>query len=353
MTPRCALLLLATLLASSHASGAIVELKNGDRLTGTVLRQDDETLYMKSDLFGPMEIPTAKVARIVETPTPPQATAATTPAPAPVTAANTPSRPVSGAAKSVVPQKPKGLLGMTEGGRYLIDVAKSFLREKGILGKWKSSIRFGYALSSGEASSSNASAALHTERQWKVNSVRFDYQQDYATSTDAAGKETLTRDKLKLDLQYRHSLSQRNFLQTDTQYSYAHVTGIKNDYLQSFGYGWKCFDTKTLKVSLTPSLAFHYQELDTADTGMSIAPTLYEEVDYRWTEFVKIHSEAYAMFPANGKGDPTYHFSTILQNRIVGNLALNLEYQFDYDGSVSATSQSSQHVLRTAFSFDF
>lgn len=331
MRPRSALLLLVPIFASSSLHGAIVQMKNGDRITGTVLKQQDETLFLKSEQFGILEIPTANVAKIIETPTPP-------PAPA---------------AEVKEAPKPKGLLGMSSGGRYIVEVVKGFLKENGILGKWKSSIRLGYTLVSGEVSTSTTSTAIHTERQWKVNSVKVDYQQDYATSTDAEGNSSVTRDKLKVGVQFRHALNQRNFIQTDSQYSYAHVSGIDNDYLQTLGYGWKCLDTKSFKFTLVPALSLHYQDVVAGDTGMSLAPAIYEEVEYHWTEYVRIRNEAYALFPVDDNGGPTYHFSVLLQNRLVASLSLNLEYVFDYDGAVSASTNSAQHVLRTAFSFDF
>jgi len=346
-TPRAVLFALSLALACP-VEAAVLELKNGDRITGSILDKNDDVVTVMTEMAGRLNIPTANIAHIVETPDEIPPTAALPEAPAP--AAQTP--PAASPAPTVT-KGPRGLLAMTSSGRYLVGKVRRAFEKNGILGKWKSSVRFGFSMAKAETSTFNTSAAAHTERKWSKDELKLDYQQDYATTRDADDNKTVTRDKMKVTAQYRHLIGERNFFQADSQYSYAHVSGIRNDWLQSVGYGWKCLDTKKLKFSLIPSLSLHYQELDESDTGLAVAPTLYQDFEYIWTEYVKVKSHAYAVFPANDKGDPSYHLSVLLQNRLVGNLSLNVEYVFDYDGAVSTTSTSTEQILRTAFSFEF
>ena len=102
-----------------------------------------------------------------------------------------------------------------------------------------------------------------------------------------------------------------------------------------------------------PSVAAQYQVIEGKSQGVDMAPTLYEEAEYKWTDTLLIHNEAYAIIPVNGDNNPTYHFSLMLQNKLVGNLSLNLEYLFDFDGSVKEDKDASTQSLRFSFGYDF
>ena len=56
MTYRIALLLLALLALTTDAFADQIVLKNGDRLTGTIVRADGKTIVFKSDLVGEVTV---------------------------------------------------------------------------------------------------------------------------------------------------------------------------------------------------------------------------------------------------------------------------------------------------------
>jgi putative salt-induced outer membrane protein YdiY len=225
-----------------------------------------------------------------------------------------------------------------------------FLKRINFLDKWKSNLRVGYNLYSGETDSFSNTVNFLTTRLWTKSECRFEFMQDYATSTDTDGKETVSRDKLRVSGRYRYnSTDKKIFFQAESQYGYARVSGIDQDYLQSFGCGWRIIQSEIWYFCLVPSMAGQYQVIESEQQGVSIAPTLYEEAEYKWTDTLRIHNEAYAIIPANGGNQPTYHFSIMLQNKLVGNLSLNIEYVFDFDGSVSESKDAAQQSLKASF----
>jgi putative salt-induced outer membrane protein YdiY len=176
--------------------------------------------------------------------------------------------------------------------------------------------------------------------------------QDYATST-AAGVDTVSRDQFQTLGRYRYNMDTTRFFQSVSQYGYSRVNNIDQDYLQSLGFGWRIVQTKLWYFCLTPSMSAQYQVINSNQNEMALAPTLYEEAEYKWTDTVKIHNEATAIFPITGSNEPTYHFAVALQNKIIGNAFISIEYNFDYDGAVENSKNARQQSLRTSFGVDF
>jgi hypothetical protein len=372
----------------SIAGGAVIEMKNGDRITGRILDKDSQYVYLKSDIFGKVDIPRERISRIIEDKIQGSSDSVTLPPVMNINSTNLATAPVIPPAPSSKPKTVKPAEASTAipavptpstvasvgastsptspsqidirprqpltGRKYLSHMLVTFMRKTNFLDKWKTSLRVGYALYSGQTDSYSSTVTLLTERHWKKSEFRFQTVQDYATSTDEDGKKSVSRDALKVSGRYRYNINNRKmFFQSESDYGYSHVNGIDTDCLQSFGYGWRLLQSEVWYFCLVPSVAAQYQVIEGKSQGMDMAPTLYEEAEYKWTDTLLIHNEAYAIIPVNGDNNPTYHFSLMLQNKLVGNLSLNLEYLFDFDGSVKEDKDASTQSLRFSFGYDF
>jgi hypothetical protein len=373
MTTSRILLLTASLAACAIADGAVVELNNGDRISGRVVSRDAQVLHFKSDVFGRLDIPLSNVAKIQEDKLKGSADVVKLPPVVSIGASQLATAPKVGtkpgeaknAAKPDAAKSPKEAVAAVppvrfdpmkprESRRYISHMLVSFLHRINYLDKWKSNLRIGYSLYSGETDSFSSTVNFLTERLWKKSEARFEFMQDYATSTDTAGVETVSRDKLKFTGRYRYNINNRRmFFQTEGQYGYSHVSGIDQDYLQSVGYGWRLIQTEIWYFCLVPAVAGQYQVIEGDQQGLSLSPTLYEEAEYKWTDTLRIHNESYALIPVNGDNNPTYHFSIMLQNKLSRNLSLNIEYLFDFDGSVKQDKDAASQSLRASFGIDF
>lgn len=372
MTTGRLLVLYASLAVCTVANGAVIELRNGDRLTGHIVSRDSDSVLLKTDGLGKIDIPRSKIAKITEDKLRGTEPAASLPPviniagarpstaprpdskPAPKKEVHAPAQQTEVVATveepSATPQVKKPLKGR----KYISHSLMAFLKRINFLHKWKSNLRIGYNLYSGETDSYSNTVNFLTSRLWTKSEFRFEFKQEYATSTDRDGKETVSRDKLRVNGRYRYNSEDKKiFFQSESQYGYARISGIDQDYLQSFGCGWRIMQSEIWYFCLVPSISGQYQVIESEQQGVSLAPTLYEEAEYKWTDTLLIHNEAYAIIPANGDGQPTYHFSIMLQNKLVGNLSLNIEYVFDFDGSVKESKDAAQQSLRASFGIDF
>jgi hypothetical protein len=371
----------AVLLATcSVARATIVELANGDRISGRIISRSDRAIVVKSPTLGAVTIPLYSIKRISDNgasssdapsapgqegqPLPPVADSTVPPmqiAKPEASAAGEShkadasvvgERPRMGAPVPVEIPKPIAAREKYHGKQYLVPRAIDFVNMMSAIYNWKSSLRLGFNMYNGQTDARSNTVAFTTNHLWSVNELKLDVLQDYATSTSTTGVETVSRDKFKMSARYRYNTNTRIFFQSESQYGYSRVNNIDQDYLQSLGCGWRIVQNKLWYLCLTPSMSAQYQVISSVAQDVAISPTMYEEAEYRWTDTVKVHNELVALFPVTG-GEPTYHFSISLQNKVIGNAFINIEYSFDYDGAVTDANGAMQQSLRTSFGVDF
>ncbi|MBN1404181.1 MAG: DUF481 domain-containing protein [Opitutales bacterium] len=330
--------ILGLLFTLSALGASVIELKNGDRISGEVISKDAESVRISTELLGELTIPASSIVALAEDTK--EVAAAEPPPPPPPPPAPLPP-PQEEKAHSFIP----GMNGLRT-------ASASFLRMINIWEEWKSNLSVSLSLLSGQTDSRSTNVSFNTERKWTKQSLRFEVTQEYEVNkTD--GVRSVTRDRFKATGRYRHDISKSMFFQSDTQYMYARVKGIDHDIRQSLGLGWFLVQSDKLSVSLTPSVTTQYTVLNGESQDVACSPTIYEEVVYKWSDTVNVRQEASALFPVNGDADPSYHFAAIFQNKFMENLSFNVEYLFDYDGAVAEDVDASQHSLRLGLGLSF
>jgi putative salt-induced outer membrane protein YdiY len=354
----CAVMFAVAFFLSLTAGAAVVELVNGDRISGRITGRDDRNLYMNSTILGDIVLSLSSISKITDDSA--VKGAALTAAPSAPPALHEGSQPAATPSGQDISketrQQPSQRLsdrGKYHGKRYFIPASIDFIRKISSMYNLKSSLKFGLSYYNGKTDSKGDNVAMTVARVWLMHELKFDYMQDYAESTSSVGVKTVSRDKMNTEGRYRYNINKRTYLQSDTQYGYSRVNSIDHDYLQSFGYGRRLVQTKLWDVNVTPSISCQYQVIEGEDQDPSLAPTLYEEAEYRWTDSVKVRNEASAIFPITGNNSPTYHFLLSLKNKLIGNTFVSFDYLFDYDGSLKDRTNAMQQTLRASFGVDF
>ncbi|MFA5257742.1 MAG: DUF481 domain-containing protein [Opitutales bacterium] len=324
--------LFALFLTMLPLRAAVVELSNGDRLSGEIISRDDDQLTLRSPIFGDLELPLSEVAQV------------TGDEPAPASDALTAEPPPA------MPQAPAA-----RHARGALRAATAALLDRiNILRNWKSNLNIGLSFLTGQTNSRSTNLSFNSERDWTKDSMRLELTQEYEIAETDEGEDAVTRNKLKATARFRHDLDNTMFVQSDSQYFFAKAKGIDHDVRQSMGLGWRLSQTDRLNINLTPSVTAQYQVIRGEDQSISCSPTLYEEVIFNWTPSINLRQEASALFPVTGEtNDPSFHFAATLQNKFTDNLSMNLEYLFDYDGSVARNTEAGQHSLRMGLGMSF
>ena len=352
-----AILFTAALIVPIAVRAATVELVNGDRISGKITGRDDKSIHVNSTILGDLVLSLSSVSKIVDDSPAKGAPLTETPIP-PEKKARPPEPPAAGGGPDVAgesPQPPRQLSdrGKYHGKRYMIPVAFDFIRRISSMYNLKSSFKVGLNYYNGKTDSKSGNIAFTIGRIWLMHELKLDYTQNYAESTSSAGVKSVSVDKMRTSLRYRYNVNKRMYFQSDTQYGYSRVSDIDHDYLQSFGYGWRAVQTKLWICNITPSISCQYQVVDDEDQTSSLAPTIYEEAEYKWTDTVKLRNEASAIFPVMGDSNPSFHFSVSLKNKLMGGAFISLDYLMDYDGAVTIRKNAMQQTLRASFGMDF
>jgi len=330
-------LAIAVLSFSASGFGATVELANGYKLEGEIVGRDENSVQILSPAMGRIDVPMSNVAQIVED----------VPASGDVQAADaqvTTSVQASSARTVVAPAAE----AISQDGLVL-----QFLQRINFLCKWKTDLSLGLSVLSGQTDSRSTSVAFSSERKWETQEARFAVLQQYEVTSRDTGGDDVTQDMLKITGRYRQDMSERIFWQSETQYSYDNVKLIDMDLRESLGVGWRVIERDRLNITLTPAFTMQYQVVEGESMDLIYSPTLFEELTYDWTQDTSLRQELSALFPVNGDGDPSYHFSLDLKHKLGKYISASLLYLYDYDGYVPSDLDASQHSLNVMMGVSF
>lgn len=349
------LLLFACILGCGTAYSAVIELSNGDRVSGEITGCDNQFVHVTTKLFGPLDIPLASVMAIRDTNTHPEALASS---------GKEPEGPSRNAAHAKEDSEGKNCHQnvaditvqdhSTQPNYFGFLIPASFYRSLDMLKAWESKVKLGLNVIDSETGYRSQNIALSSERKWNEKyEAKLSYEQDYATTTDSAGTETVSQDKLKMIGRFRHNYDTNLFFQSESQFGYARVSGIDRDFVQSFGCGWKVSKTRRISLDLVPSILIEKQKVDGEYQDLTPSPSFTEEMSIKFSDGFLIRNTASASFPIDNGNDPSWQFMLSLENKLTRNLFTSLEYLIEYDGAVSETTEPLSNSLKASLGLNF
>ncbi len=337
----------AALLAVAAAPGlraARLILKNGDRLTGTVIKREDGKIYFHSDVLGDLVAP-ENIVTIVDAP-PPSTTAQTLAGlpPKPVVTASTPA-PAVEAVHSL------GILPWLE---------KPFLILRPVVTKWTGKVEFGYGNELNTSRSITTNLSAEAERNVGPDDIRFKGSYLYAST---AGIPTTDQDEI--DFRWRHNLSERWFTQAITSYSSDKIRLINTDIEQTADIGYKVFATARQTANIGGGLMLQYFDATGVDKGSDYLGNAFQDYSYKINGRYTFTEDATIQYSPEERGrsgvvadlsspvntqsrNYDYKFEATLQGKINNHLSLNLHFQYEYDNAVlDPHARADQHILTT------
>jgi hypothetical protein len=304
----------------------MILLNNGDILTGRILQQNADSLYFKSSAFGSVSLQAKDIREIrLETEAhggmvvPADAVTVATAPPD----AQDPSRFV-GPLPLPAPSGP-------------VETTKQ--------SKWAG--QAGFSIAMRESTQTDVNGVTGTEKyetyrvygnvDWKneQNKLRWDWTYRYTRD------EIRTEDNyLNLTQQYSHDFNKSYFATAKTMYQRDYRRQIENEYLQTAEIGIKWFDAAVFELSTSAGGGYHAynrnKQSGTAPTDETISveePKFIFDQSLRWQvtdplTFIQKYTHL---------GNLTnYHFVFMagLENKLIRDLFLRLEYRLDRDTEV-------------------
>ncbi len=299
-------LLIATVAATPAFAKDIVVLKNGDTLTGTILKQDAVHVYFKSESFGSVSLSTRDISEIrIETEELGEVVV-----PAEAIAALEPTAPMAAAA-APPPDAPK---------------------------KKQWSGQAGLAIAMREQTQSNSNGTYREEKfevyriygnlNWKgeKNGLRWNWAYRYSEDEDRV------RDNyLNVTQKYNRNLKDGYYTEAKSVYQRDYNRDIQNEFLQTAEIGKKWFQRPKFKFSTSVGAGYHQFEREEFVTK---EPKFIFDEALEW----KMINSLTLFQKYTHLGDlEKYHFifSSGMENKLIRDVFLRLEYRLDRDTETS------------------
>lgn len=346
--------LIASIATASAFAEDVIVFKNGDVLRGSIQSRDDKTVSFSSSSVGSIKLSTADIAEIrAETPKADEAVDPAATAAQPAAAAEAPAPAPKGkpeeadaaalldqmanttpesAAAEIAEEKGAEAPEPTKPAEVQVPTASP----KKEVDRWSG--QAGMALAMRENSDSNQTGVYKKEEfrtyriygnvNWKGEKNNLKWNWTYRYSEDETKKRD---DYLNITQKYNRNFKGAYYAEAKTVYQQDYNRNIDSEFLQTAEIGKKWFDSSKFKFSTSIGGGYHqYQRSVPADTAEVSEPKFIFDESLEWKLVNSL--TLFEKYTHLGNLDQ-YHFvfSAGLENKLIAELFLRLEYRLDRD----------------------
>jgi hypothetical protein len=384
--------ILLTLAATTISRASVLILSNGDRLTGHVVKRVDGKVYFHSDILGDIVAPENAVTIVEKPPAsvpvnalvglPPQKqaapagsstttvlpspTASTLPPPtvtqAPPVVAQTPAPPPATPAQPAAAGPPVP--------PPVVKVAAKRSKTPVVLTPpvtpWAGKVEFGYDnIVSSDVRTVALNFSAEAERTIREENYLFKGRFLYGSSSGIA-----TTDEEDGDFRWRHNLSDRLFVQSETTYESDKINFIHYQFEQNEGLGYKIFQSTRQTVDVGAGVTGEELDATGVEKGFTYLGNVFQDYVYKISGRYTLLEDLSAQYSPESRGlsgvvpdtvtpamgnerDYAYKFHTTLQGKISNHLSLNLHFEYQYDNAVIVPSTRAEQRVTTTLGYGF
>lgn len=284
----------------------MLRLRNGDRVSGELLRRAEGKIFFRSPVMGEIAVNETDAVVVEEPDTPVESLVGLPP----------------GNPETTEPQgKPKE--------------------------RWRGTIELGYQQQSGRSNATSYSARADSERtagnlDTKVSGRMLYGKQDNVVSTD----------RYDASLRFRYELSKRAFAQSLSSYTTDRVKGIDRSFEQNIGVGYRLFKSIRHEANVGLGATGQMRKADGITEDKKLLGEFFQDYTYHFSGRLSFLQDTNLQYSpkhvSNGEKDvPNYRlrFNAALQGKISERVSLNLRYEYEYDNTVPfAAEQQDQRI---------
>ena len=286
----CARLLLLSFLSSLALMADQVTLKNGDRITGQIVKKDGDKLTVKSELMGEVTIPWAAVTSITST--------------EPLVVVLPGGKSVSGALSTT-----GGALQVaTPSGTETAPLAEvSAVRNADeqkhwerfqhprLLQLWAGYVDLGLSLTRGNAQTSTFTTTFNAMRTTRTDKVTLQFNEIYATAL-ISGKSASTAQAVRGGLDYNRNFGSRLFVDLFNQYEYDRFQDLDLRVVLGGGFGFKAVKGPRAQLDLVGGLDYDRAQFSTPLTRNSAEGYFGDDWSYKLSKISSLQ-QSFRIFP--------------------------------------------------------
>jgi putative salt-induced outer membrane protein len=241
-----------------------VTLKNGDRVTGKIVKKDGAALTFKSDAFGDVTIPWVKVVQLVSDD--------------PLTVVLPDGKAVLGKVGTtenrleVATQATKESVAIADVGAIRnADEQKAYerLQHPGLLNLWAGYADLGVSLARGNADTTNIATGMNATRATRADKVAVYFNQIYSTGKAVDGSSVKTAQATRGGWAYNRNLNQRLFVNLFNDYEYDLFQSLDLRFVIGGGLGYSLIKNEQTQLDLLGGLAYNREKFSTPLTRNS------------------------------------------------------------------------------------
>jgi len=332
-------LLIASIATASALAQDSIVFKNGDVLTGTILERDAEHVQFETGSFGAVSLKTSDIAEIrTETPesgevAPPAKAVA--PEPAPEATVN-----LSQLYSNLFSTDPASQEAAAPEPAPALPAPVPAAPPPKPPGKWTG--QAGLAIAMREKTDSNNSGIYKEEKfetyriyghvNWKGEKNNLNWNWTYRYSEN---EYEVRDDYFNITQKYNHNLRDGYYAEAKTVYQRDYNRRIDNEFLQTAEIGKKWFQHPRFKFSTSIGGGYHaYKRSVSGEPEKTSSPEFIFDESIDWT---LINSLTLFQKYTHLGGFEKYHFifSCGLENKLIRDVFLRLEYRLDRDTETS------------------
>ena len=290
MIIKLGLFLLLIPLVVFTASADQVTLKNGDRITGKVVKKDGATLTFKSDAFGDVTVPWEKVAQLVSE--------------GPLTVVLPDGKSVLGKVTTtenkleVTTETTKQSVGIGEVSAIRNkDEQKTYegLEHPGLRNLWAGYADLGVSLARGNADTSTITTALSATRATRGDKTVVYFNQIYAKGKDVDGSSVKTAEAVRGGWAYNRNLTPRLFANFFNDYEYDLIESLDLRFVIGGGLGYSVIKNDQTQLDLLAGLDYEREKFSTPLTRNSAEAFWGDNLVHKFSKITAL-TQSFKMF---------------------------------------------------------
>jgi putative salt-induced outer membrane protein len=285
---KSSLLVLPFLVCAAWADQ--VTLKNGDRVTGKIVKKDGAALTFKSDAFGDVTIPWEKVAQVVSE--------------EPLTVVLPGGKTVLGKVGTtenkleVTTQAATESVAMAEVSAIRnADAQKVYerLQHPGLLNLWTGYADLGVSLARGNADTTTITTAMNATRATRIGKASVYFNQIYSTGKAVDGSSVKTAEATRGGWAYNRNLNPRLFVNLFNDYEYDLFQSLDLRFVIGGGLGYSLIKSEQTQLDVLGGVDYNREKFSTPLTRNSAEVYWGDNLVHKFSKITSL-TQSFRMF---------------------------------------------------------
>jgi putative salt-induced outer membrane protein len=262
----------------------LVVLENGDRLTGTIVKSDQEMLSFDSQYAGVVNLPWSAVVSI-ESSAPVYVGIEGGPmAVGPLSTVNNQYQIVTENAGAITAPKEavEFIRSVEQQAAYEREIER--LRNPGLTDLWTGFVNLGYAQARGNSDTQSLNFGANANRTTTRDKIGVTFTSVYA-SNDTTGESIVTANAIRGGLSYNLNLSPQWFVFASTDLEFDEFQNLDLRFAPAGGFGFKAVNTRRTKFDIFGGSSLNREFFSTGLNRTSAEGLIGEEFSFQYSSF--------------------------------------------------------------------